>query len=133
MNHRLDSPFQIAAGGMTGGGIGVDALDRSLPPLDRVARLVGSSEVFLFIKGSPQQPQCGFSANTVAIMNGLGVPYATFDVLSDPEIRAAAKQYAGWPTFPQVYVRGELVGGHDIVTEMLSTGELERLVREVRR
>ena len=71
---------------------------------------------------------CGFSANTVAIFNALGVSYATFDVLSDESIRSAAKQYAGWPTFPQVYVRGEFIGGNDIVTDMYTACELRQLV-----
>jgi len=86
----------------------------------------------MFIKGSPQAPQCGFSANTVAIMNSLGVRYSTFDVLSDDAVRAAAKEFARWPTFPQVYVRGQFVGGNDILTEMHASGELQQLVSESR-
>lgn len=94
----------------------------------RIEELVRSHAVFALIKGTPQQPRCGFSAGTVAVLNALGVPYGTFDVLSDELVRAAAKQYSRWPTFPQVYVRGELVGGNDIVTEMYQTGELQQLV-----
>jgi monothiol glutaredoxin len=72
---------------------------------------------------------CGFSANTVAVMDALDVPYRTFDVLSDEGVRSAAKEFASWPTFPQVYVGGEFVGGNDIVTEMHASGELAALVR----
>ena len=71
---------------------------------------------------------CGFSANTVALMDSMGVRYRTFDVLSDESVRAAAKQFAGWPTFPQVFVRGEFIGGNDIITEMAVSGELRELV-----
>jgi monothiol glutaredoxin len=90
--------------------------------------MVGSSEVFLFIKGTPQRPQCGFSANTVAIVEALGVAYQTFDVLSDESIRSAAKGFAGWPTFPQIYIKGEFIGGNDILMEMHDAGEIQELV-----
>jgi len=90
--------------------------------------MVGSSDLFLFIKGSPQSPQCGFSANVVRIIDGLGVPYKTFDVLSDEGIRLAAKEYADWPTFPQVYLRGEFIGGNDIVSELAAQGVLQRKI-----
>ncbi len=103
--------------------------DSSLPALDRVEHLVRSADVVLLMKGTPEQPMCGFSANVCAILESLGRPYVTFDVLSDPEIRAAAKEYGQWPTFPQLWVRGELVGGHDIVVEMHGAGELEPLLR----
>ncbi|MCP4895623.1 MAG: Grx4 family monothiol glutaredoxin [bacterium] len=99
--------------------------------LDRVAELICSAEVFLFIKGSPQQPMCGFSANTMAIMNALGRSYSTFDVLSDDDVRGAAKEHAEWPTFPQVWVRGEFIGGNDIVTEMYQSGELQEMFSEL--
>ena len=91
--------------------------------------MVASAPMFVFIKGTPARPMCGFSANTVAVMDSLDVPYRSFDVLSDEAIRSAAKEFAGWPTFPQVYVRGEFIGGNDIVTEMHSRGELQELVR----
>jgi monothiol glutaredoxin len=100
-------------------------------PAERVRAMVGSADVFLLIKGTPQRPQCGFSANTVAVMDALDVPYRTFDVLADESIRDAAKQFAGWPTFPQVYVRGEFIGGNDIVTEMYTEGELHDLVKGI--
>ena len=90
--------------------------------------MVEGSELFLLIKGTPQQPQCGFSANTVAIIDTLGVPYQTFDVLSDESIRAAAKDFSAWPTFPQVYFKGEFLGGNDILMEMYDAGELRGMV-----
>lgn len=124
------NPFHIVGGGaVPPAGAPFDGDDRSAPPAARVGRMVSSSDVFLFMKGTPRQPLCGFSANTVAILEHLGVPYATFDVLSDEAIRAGAKEFAQWPTFPQLYVRGEFVGGNDIVTEMHHTGELGELVR----
>jgi monothiol glutaredoxin len=94
--------------------------------------MVQSSPVFLLIKGTPQRPLCGFSANTVAVVDALDVPYRSFDVLSDESIRSAAKEFAAWPTFPQVYVNGEFIGGNDIVTEMHANGELRELVRRAR-
>jgi monothiol glutaredoxin len=105
--------------------------DRALPPLERVDRMVRSAELFVFIKGSPDEPRCGFSAHTVGLLNAAGVPFVTFDVLGDPTIRAAAKEYAGWPTFPQLYVRGEFVGGNDVITELQERGELAGLLAGV--
>ncbi len=105
--------------------------DHALDPLARVDRMVHSADLFVLMKGSPDEPRCGFSAHTVAILNAMGRPYASFDVLSDAEIRAAAKEYAGWPTFPQVYLRGELVGGNDVVTELYESGELQAMLEEV--
>ena len=135
MSRREDNPFHIAATPEPAGGLGrpVAETNQATDPIDRVRGLVGSGDIFLLIKGTPQRPQCGFSANTVAIMEALSVPYSTFDVLADEGIRDAAKEFAGWPTFPQVYVRGDFIGGNDIVTEMYSTGELQKLVAEVSR
>ena len=134
MHRSDDNPFKIAGGnhvqpvrGQPETGLGSD----SASSITRVAHLVGSADVFLFIKGTPKQPMCGFSANTVAVMDSMGVRYRTFDVLSDEGVRAAAKQYADWPTFPQVYVRGAFVGGDDIITEMAGTGELNELLTGV--
>ena len=125
------NPFHIAGGSPEPRfqGVPVDETDRTVPALERVEKMVASSDVFLFMKGIPEQPQCGFSANSIAILETLGAPYATFDVLSDEVVREAAKQFAGWPTFPQLWVRGELVGGNDIMMEMFQTGELEPLVK----
>ncbi len=124
------NPFHVTGGSaVPPAGTPFEGDDASAPPVVRVERMVTSSEVFLFMKGTPRQPMCGFSANTVAILEDLGVAYATFDVLSDEAVRAGAKEFGQWPTFPQLYVRGELVGGNDIVTEMHHTGELATLVR----
>jgi monothiol glutaredoxin len=90
----------------------------------RIKSLITSSPVFVFMKGNKLMPQCGFSNNVVQILNALGVPFETFDVLSDPEIRQGIKEFSDWPTIPQVYVRGEFIGGSDILIEMYNSGEL---------
>ena len=105
--------------------------DHSAAPVERIRSWVTASEIFLLIKGTPQRPLCGYSANTVGIIDSLDVPYRTFDVLSDESIREAAKTFAGWPTFPQIYVKGEFIGGNDILTEMHEAGELQKLVSGV--
>lgn len=128
-----DNPFKIAAtpDRPEGRGISMIAAESTADPVERIRAMVDSADVFLLIKGTPQRPLCGFSANTVAVMDALEVPYRTFDVLSDETIRDAAKQFAGWPTFPQVYVRGEFIGGNDIVTEMYAEGELHELIQGI--
>lgn len=132
MAEHQENPFRIAATQPpVAGGVPVQEEDPSAAPLDRIDRMVNSSDVFLLIKGTPEQPLCGFSANTVAVMNHLGVSYRTFDVLADDAIRAAAKEYSNWPTFPQVYVRGEFIGGNDIITDMFYNGELRRAIEGV--
>lgn len=131
-HNQGSSPFRIAATEPRLVGAPVAEDDVAAAPEKRIRRMVESSPVFLFMKGEPAAPRCGFSANTVAILENLGVPYRTFDVLSDESIRAGAKSYAGWPTFPQVYVRGEFVGGNDIVTEMFAAGELQAMVEDLR-
>lgn len=86
--------------------------------------------VVLYMKGSPKFPQCGFSANAVRILNALGIKeYFSVDVLQEPEIRQGIKDYANWPTIPQLYVHGEFVGGSDIMTEMYQSGELQKLLK----
>jgi monothiol glutaredoxin len=90
---------------------------------------VSSHPVVLYMKGTPQSPQCGFSANAVAMLNACGVKdMYTVDVLADPEIRQGIKAYANWPTIPQLYVKGEFVGGSDIMGEMFQSGELQKLL-----
>ena len=91
----------------------------------RLDQLVGSSPIFVFMKGSKLMPQCGFSNNVVQILNSMAVPFETFDVLSDMEIRQGIKEYSEWPTIPQVYVNGEFIGGSDILIEMYNSGELK--------
>ncbi len=91
----------------------------------RLDQLVGSSPIFVFMKGSKLMPQCGFSNNVVQILNAMAVPFETFDVLSDMEIRQGIKEYSEWPTIPQVYLNGEFIGGSDILIEMYNSGELK--------
>jgi monothiol glutaredoxin len=95
---------------------------------ERIDALVKSSDVVLFMKGSVLFPQCGFSSRAVAILDHLGVPFETVDVLQDQEIRNGIKDYSDWPTIPQLYVKGEFVGGSDIMMEMFESGELKQLV-----
>ena len=97
---------------------------------DRIAEIVTGNDVVLFMKGTPLFPQCGFSSRAIAILERLGVAYATVDVLQDMEIRAGIKDYSDWPTIPQLYVKGEFVGGSDIMMEMYEAGELAQLVEE---
>jgi monothiol glutaredoxin len=96
---------------------------------ERIEKLINSSKVFLFMKGTPEMPQCGFSANVCAILNATGVDFKSFDILSDSEIRQGVKEYSNWPTFPQLYVNGELIGGSDIVSEMYNSGDLQELLK----
>ena len=95
---------------------------------ERIDALVKSNDVVLFMKGSALFPQCGFSSRAIAILDHLGVPYETFDVLQDQEVRTGIKDYSDWPTIPQLYVKGEFVGGSDIMMEMFESGELQQLV-----
>ena len=94
----------------------------------RIEGLISSSPVFIFMKGSKLMPQCGFSNNVVQIFNSLGVPFETFDVLGDPDIRQGIKEFSEWPTIPQVYLKGEFLGGSDIMIEMYNSGELRETV-----
>jgi monothiol glutaredoxin len=94
----------------------------------RIDEIVKSNDVVLFMKGTALFPQCGFSSRAVAILDHLGVGFETVDVLQDSEIRQAIKAYSDWPTIPQLYVKGEFVGGSDIMMEMYEAGELEQLL-----
>jgi monothiol glutaredoxin len=97
---------------------------------ERIAELVKGNDVVLFMKGTPLFPQCGFSSKAVAILDHLNVEYASVDVLQDMEIRQGIKEYSDWPTIPQLYVKGEFLGGSDIMMEMYEAGELQELVEE---
>lgn len=99
---------------------------------DKIKQQVESSRVFLFMKGTPGAPMCGFSAQAVKILGAVGVEFSSFDVLSDDEIRQGVKEYANWPTIPQLYIDGQLVGGCDIMTELYRKGELQQLVEKVK-
>jgi monothiol glutaredoxin len=96
----------------------------------RIADIVTSNDVVLFMKGTPLFPQCGFSSRAVAILEHLGVTYEGVDVLQDMEIRQGIKAYSDWPTIPQLYVKGEFVGGSDIMMEMYEAGELQQLMAD---
>lgn len=98
---------------------------------ERIDNLVKKHKIMVFMKGTKLMPQCGFSNNVVQIINTLGVPYETFDVLADPEIRQGIKEYSNWPTIPQVYINGEFIGGSDIMIELYQNGELQELVTVV--
>lgn len=94
----------------------------------RIAEIVNGNNVVLFMKGTALFPQCGFSSRAIAILDHLGVQYETVDVLQDMEIRQGIKSYSDWPTIPQLYVKGEFVGGSDIMMEMYEAGELQQLL-----
>ena len=96
----------------------------------RLTEIVNSNDVVLFMKGTPLFPQCGFSSRAVAILERLGVPFEGVDVLQDMEIRQGIKSFSDWPTIPQLYVKGEFVGGSDIMMEMFEAGELEQLIHD---
>ena len=94
----------------------------------RIDQMVKGNPILVFMKGTPDQPQCGFSSRVAMVLKDYGKPFAAFNVLADPEVREGIKQYANWPTIPQLYVNGEFVGGSDIVSEMFISGELQPLL-----
>jgi monothiol glutaredoxin len=96
----------------------------------RIKEQLDSNPVLVFIKGTPDFPQCGFSGQTVAALKAIGKPFAYVNIFEDPEIREGLKTYSNWPTFPQLYVDGELIGGCDIIVEMYNSGELQTLLHE---
>lgn len=98
--------------------------------MERIAQDIRDNKVVLYMKGTPDFPQCGFSAATVEVLQDLGVPFTSRNVLEDPELRQGIKEFSSWPTIPQLYVGGKFVGGCDIVTEMHATGELKPLLDE---
>ncbi len=98
--------------------------------VEQIKEQIDGNPILLYMKGSPQAPQCGFSAQTVQCLIQCGERFAYVDILSNPDIRATLPGYADWPTFPQLWVEGELVGGCDIVTEMYEAGELQTLIKE---
>lgn len=97
----------------------------------RIEEQLKSHDILLYMKGTPDFPQCGFSGQTVAALNAVGKPYAFVNIFEDEEIRQGLKEYSNWPTFPQLYVKGELVGGSDIVIEMYQSGELKTLLDDI--
>ncbi len=97
----------------------------------KIKKLIDDNQVLLFMKGNPKFPQCGFSSLACQILDASGSKYETFDVLLDPEVREGIKAYSDWPTIPQLYIRGEFVGGADIIKEMYESGELTELITKV--
>ena len=95
---------------------------------DKIQNLIESNSIMVFMKGTKLMPQCGFSNNVVQILNSLGVEFSTFDVLSDFEVREGIKEYSNWPTIPQVYLKGEFLGGSDILIEMYNSGALKEKI-----
>ena len=100
------------------------------PTHERIQKEIDGSDVVLFMKGTPLFPQCGFSAAVVDVLERVGIDYASHDVLQDPELRQGIKDFSNWPTIPQVYVKGEFIGGCDIVREMFANGELDAFLSE---
>jgi monothiol glutaredoxin len=96
---------------------------------DRIKSILSSDDIVLFMKGNADFPQCGFSANSIAILKDLNKSFTTFDILKDMDIRQGLKEYSNWPTFPQLYVNGKLLGGNDIITEMFEEGELKEALQ----
>ena len=98
------------------------------PVFERIKNETQNNKVFLYMKGTPEAPMCGFSAQVVGLLNGLNVPYGSANVLEDPDLRQGIKDFNDWPTIPQLFIGGEFVGGCDIITEMHQNGELQKLV-----
>ena len=119
----MKNPFQVI------GPRAIDEENKNLELRTRLEKLITSAPIVLFMKGTAEMPQCGFSANVVRILNQFNINYNTFNILSDMDIREGLKQYSNWPTYPQLYVKGELIGGNDIITEMLNSGELEQVLK----
>lgn len=100
--------------------------------IERIKSQLSSNPVILYMKGTPDFPQCGFSAAVVRALNASGAKFSHVNIFEDPELREALKQYSNWPTYPQLYVNGELIGGCDIILEMQTSGELQKLVNEAK-
>lgn len=101
----------------------------SNPTIERIEKEIQSHKVVLFVKGTPQSPMCGFSAATMKLFEKLETPFHTVDILANPDIRSTLPEYSQWPTFPQVFINGKLVGGCDIVHEMYQSGDLQELLK----
>lgn len=95
---------------------------------DRIKQQVADNAIVLFMKGTPQFPQCGFSGRATQILNACGAKFASVNVLADPDVREGIKQFSNWPTVPQLYIKGQFIGGSDIMTELYENGELQKLI-----
>lgn len=107
----------------------IPGANKDLDLKGQIENLLNSSNVVLFMKGNADMPMCGFSANTVSILKNLGVSFKTFNILNDPDIRQGLKDHSNWPTYPQLYIKGQLIGGNDIVTAMFQNGELKEFLK----
>ena len=101
--------------------------------IERIKSQLSSNPVLLYMKGTPDFPQCGFSATAVRALNAVNATFESVNIFEDPELREALKQYSNWPTYPQLYVNGELLGGCDIIVEMYNSGELKKVIDEVKK
>ena len=101
--------------------------------IERIKSQLSSNPVLLYMKGTPDFPQCGFSATAVRALNAVDAAFESVNIFEDPELREALKQYSNWPTYPQLYVNGELIGGCDIIVEMYNSGELKKVIDEVKK
>lgn len=99
--------------------------------ISKIKEQLASNPILLYMKGSPEQPMCGFSARAVQALNASGANFASIDVLANPDIRQELPKYANWPTFPQLYINGELIGGCDIIMELYQNGELQKMIETV--
>lgn len=99
--------------------------------LERIKKQIAENSVILYMKGSPGMPQCGFSARAAQVLSACGVEFAYINILENPDIRQVLPQYANWPTFPQLYIKGELIGGSDIILELYQQGELQKLLAQI--
>jgi len=126
-----NNPFNILGSEKVpvAGGTPINEVDTSSSLEERIKNLLGSSDILLFMKGTADMPMCGFSANVVSILNALNSSYKTFNILDDMDIRQGLKEYSNWPTFPQLYVKGKLIGGNDIIMEMYEDGELKDVLK----
>ena len=107
-----------------------DPMSTTNPVFERIKQDITDNEIVLFMKGTPVFPQCGFSAAVVQVLTHLGVKFKGVDILTDPSLRQGVKEFSNWPTIPQLYVKGEFVGGCDIVREMFQAGELQQLLSD---
>ncbi len=101
----------------------------SNPTIDKIEKAIKADKVVLFVKGTPEAPMCGFSAATMGLFKKLNVPFHSVDVIANSDVRAALPEYSQWPTFPQIFIGGKLIGGSDIVHEMYESGELQELLK----
>ena len=99
------------------------------PVIEKIEKVIKSAKVVMFVKGAPNAPMCGFSKAVMELFQKMNVPFETVDILSNPDIRASLPEYSQWPTFPQVFIDGKLVGGNDIVQELYRIGELQKLLK----